>query len=71
MKRYLYYNYLGENGTLLSPILIPNTYHIKKYMLSADPGKLLTKDGSHKVSVVIIPESELNLWYEVEDIGQD
>lgn len=65
MNKVLYYNYLGENGTLLTTIYLNGVYHVKKYMLAADEGKLLTKDGVHTTPSVLIPESEIELWYEV------
>lgn len=65
MRQYVYYNYLGENGTVLTPVHIPGAYSIKKYMLAADDGKFLTKDGKNFVVTALIPESELSLWYEV------
>lgn len=71
MIKQLYYNYLGDNGTLLTPIHIPGVYCIKKYMIGPDDSsKMLTKDGIHFTRMVIIPESELDQWYEV-DIGQE
>jgi hypothetical protein len=72
MIKYLYYNYLGDNGTLLSPIHLPGVYCIKKYMISPDDdSKVLTKDGVNFTRVAIIPESEIDQWHEVDAIGQD
>lgn len=66
MKKRLYYNYLGDNGTLLTTIHIEGAYHIKKYMIDADKGKMLTKDGIILKTQALIPESEINEWYEID-----
>lgn len=65
MKKEFVYTYLGTNGTLTSTIFLENIYSVKKIELTASEGKLLTKDGIHKQQVVIIPEAELEEWYEV------
>ncbi len=66
MTKVLYYNYLGENGTLLTTIHIDGAYCIKKYMLDADSGKMLTKDGIILKTHTLVPESEVDEWYEVD-----
>lgn len=66
MKKTVCYTYLGDNGTLLTTIHIEGAYGIKKYMLSADEGKMLTKDGKNLTRSTIIPEADLALWYEVD-----
>ena len=66
MIKTLYYNYLGENGTLLTTIHLDGVYCVKKYMLDADEGKVLTKDGIKFKTQVLIPESEVELWYEID-----
>ena len=66
MKKRLYYNYLGDNGTLLTTIHIEGAYCVKKYMLDADEGKMLTKDGIILKTQAHIPESEIDEWYEVD-----
>ena len=40
-------------------------YHINKYQLVADEGKMLTKDGKTFTNVVMTNDDELDLWYEV------
>lgn len=65
MTKQVLYQYLGTNGTILSPIHLENIYCVKKLRLTADEGKQLTKDGKTKTFSIIIPEEELNLWREV------
>ena len=65
MIKTLLYEYLGTNGTLLTPIHLEDIYYVRKYKLQADNGKRLTKDDKHFTSVVIIPEDELEDWKEV------
>ena len=35
-------------------------------MLDADQGKLLTRDGKNFIHSILVPESEVDLWYEVD-----
>lgn len=72
MIKTLYYNYLGENGTLLTTIHLDGVYCVKKYMIDADEGKVLTKNGLNFKTQVLVPESEVDEWYEVDmPEGQD
>ena len=66
MTKTLYYNYLGENGTLLTTIHLDGVYCVKKYMIDADEGKALTKNGLNFKTQVLVPESEVDEWYEVD-----
>ena len=66
MTKTLYYNYLGENGTLLTTIYLDGIYCVKKYMIDADEGKVLTKNGLNFKTQVLVPESEVNEWYEID-----
>lgn len=59
------YEYLGTNGTILSPVHLEDIYYVRKLKLQADNGKKLTKDGKTFVKTVIIPEEELDEWQEV------
>ncbi len=59
------YEYLGTNGTILSPVHLEDIYYVRKFKLQADNGKKLTKDGKTFVKTVIIPEEELDEWQEV------
>ena len=65
MKKMIYYTYLGDNGTITTPLHIPNVYSIKQYLLVADKNKKLTKDGVKFIPSTLIPESDLELWYEI------
>lgn len=59
------YTYLGENGTLTTPIFLKDIYSIKKIKLIAASGCKLTKDYNSFYSSVIIPEAEINEWHEI------
>lgn len=65
MVKTVLYEYLGTNGTVLTPVHLEDIYYIRKLKLQADNGKRLTKDGKNKVISVIIPEEELSEWKEV------
>jgi hypothetical protein len=39
MQKELRYLYLGENGTVLTPIKLEGIYSVKKYLLIAEEGK--------------------------------
>ena len=66
MRKTLYYTYLGVNGTITSPVLLEGIYAVKKYQLIASDGKVLTKDDKIYVDSIMIPESDLELWKEVD-----
>ena len=71
MKKEVLYTYLGTNGIITTPIHIEDTYYIRKIRISADAGKVLTKDfGTSYVYSAIIPEEEVDLWVEFDDPGQ-
>ena len=59
------YEYLGTNGTILSPIHLEDIYYVRKLQLLADNNKRLTKNGKDFVQSVVIPEDELDQWKEV------
>lgn len=65
MVKTVLYQYLGTNGTILSPVHLEDIYYIRKLRLHADDGKRLTKNGSDKFVSVVIPEDELPEWKEV------
>ena len=65
MIKNVLYEYLGTNGTILSPIHLEDIYYVRKLKLQADNGKQLTKDGKSFVKTVIIPEEEFESWREV------
>ena len=65
MTKIVMYEYLGTNGTILSPVHLEDIYYIRKLRLIAGHDKRLTKNGKDFVQNVIIPEEELNQWKEV------
>lgn len=66
MTKTLFYTYLGTNGTLTTPIHLPNVYCVKKYQLVASNKKKLTKDGVTYFKTATIPVNEIDQWYEVD-----
>lgn len=68
MTKEVLYFYLGTNGSILSPVHLEDTYYVRKLLLKADEGKMLTKDNKNFVHTVRIAEEELPLWHEV--LGQ-
>ena len=71
MTRQALYQYLGTNGTILSPVHLEDIYYVKKYVLFAGPGKRLTKDYFTFVDTITVPEEDVNNWHEVDIEGQD
>ena len=65
MKKVALYEYLGTNGTILSPVHLEDIYYVKKWEITADPGKVLMKDGEKFGHSQIIPDEELSEWKEV------
>ena len=65
MTKIVMYDYLGTNGTILSPIHLEDIYYVRKLQLLADNNKRLTKNGKDFVQNVVIPEDELDQWKEV------
>jgi len=66
MTKQVMYMYLGTNGTICTPVHLEDIYYIRKYRLVADEEKKLTKDGIKFTCTAIIPEEELDEWYEVD-----
>ena len=64
MKKVILYHYLGTNGTITSPIHLEDIYYIRKLKLIANDGKCLT-NGIVKKNIVVIPESDEELWTEI------
>lgn len=60
-----YYIYLGENGSITSPVFLPNIYSICKVQLEADEGFMLT-NGEKIVKAIIVPEKEVGQWQEIK-----
>ena len=65
MTKEVLYLYTGTNGSILSPIHLEDTYYSRRLRLRADEGKALTKNGKDVYLTVVIPEEELELWYEI------
>ncbi len=65
MIKTVLYEYLGTNGTILSPVHLEDIYYVRKYKLQADNLKRLTKDGKNFIKEVVVPEEELEEWREV------
>lgn len=66
MIKTVLYEYLGTNGTILSPVHLEDIYYIRKLKLHAENGKRLTKDnGKTKCISIVIPEEELDEWKEI------
>lgn len=63
MTKQKLYKYIGYNGTITSPVLLPTIDRLELIELRADSGKYLT-DGTRKVYSVIVTESEVSLWTE-------
>lgn len=66
MKKIILYTYLGTNGTITSPVHLEDIYYIRKAQLTADEGYVLTKDNKTYHLSVIVSESEVNDWQEVQ-----
>lgn len=61
------YRYIGYNGTITSPVLLPDISNLVVYELRASAGKYLT-DGNRKVYSIIVSEADITNWQEVEGI---
>lgn len=71
MKKEIRYRYLGTNGVIDSPIHLEDIYYIRRVKLTADFGKVLTKDGGETTfPFVTVPEEEVPLWEEIDKPGQ-
>lgn len=70
MTKQYYYIYVGDNGSIESPVHLPNVPCVKKCRLYADENKLLTKDNKIFKHIVTIPVTEIDEWREVDNRGQ-
>lgn len=59
------YQYVGNNGILISPICIEGAYSARLVQLIAEDGKVLTKDGNSMIQSITVPENAVNSWYEI------
>ena len=69
MEKTVLYQYIGTNGIILSPVHLEDTYYIRKLSLKANKGCILTNGEIYRKNITI-PEEDLDLWFEVEDLGQ-
>lgn len=60
------YKYIGYNGTITSPVLLPNIDKLEVYELKAANGKILT-NGIEKYYSVIVTKETQNDWIEIMD----
>jgi hypothetical protein len=67
MKTTKLYRYIGYNGTLTTPILLPNIDHLEVVKLVANDGKILTNGDKTVYSIVVLPEDKA-LWTEIPDM---
>ena len=65
MTKTVLYTYFGTNGTITSPIHLPDIYSIIQIRLTADPGKILT-NGVRKEVSVLVTEETIDQWSEVD-----
>lgn len=65
MTKEVMYVYLGTNGTICSPVHLEDIYYIRKIRLWADNGKVITKDGKNYSYRALVPEDEVDQWYEI------
>lgn len=60
------YQYVGNNGILISPICIEGAYSARLVQLIAEDGKVLTKDGNSTIQSITVPENTIDNWYEID-----
>lgn len=61
------YKYIGYNGSVTTPILLPNIDHLEMVELVADPGHYLTNGSVKRLSVTIVA-SDVSKWIEVKGV---
>jgi hypothetical protein len=66
MTKTVLYQYLGTNGTIISPVHLEDTYYVRKIQLVAAPGCLLTNGTILKKSVMV-SEEDSEMWKEVPE----
>lgn len=60
------FKYIGLNGTIFSPVLIPKADKTEFIELKADEGKILTNGSVQKKIVLVLPEN-VSKWSEIAD----
>ena len=66
MIKEILYKYLGTNGVIISPVHLEDIYYVRNVKLTAEAGKLLTKDNKNFTKQIIVPEDEASNWTEVD-----
>lgn len=67
MTKQTIYKYIGYNGTVTTPILLPLD-KLELVRLTADDTKILT-DGIQELKSVIVPPEHVKDWKEIKDPG--
>jgi len=65
MIKQVMYEYLGTNGTILTPVHLEDIYYVRKIKLIAESGKQLT-DGKRIEKSVLIQEEDVENWSEID-----
>lgn len=60
------YKYIGYNGTITSPILLPNIEKLEMVELRAGNGKILKNGDKMVYSAIVLPE-DVEKWVEIID----
>lgn len=66
MTKTVMYKYMGYNGYITSPVLIPGVDHLKMIQLKAADGYVLT-NGERRAYIVTVIEDSVPDWIEVRD----
>jgi hypothetical protein len=69
MTKTVIYKYIGYNGSVTTPILLPNVDHLKMIRLKAADGHILT-NGEKRAYIVTVLEESVPDWIEVKDITE-
>ena len=70
-------HFVNEKGEPFDPVYaydprlvkVEDTYYIRKLSLKANKGCILTNGEIYRKNITI-PEEDLGLWFEIEDLGQ-
>ena len=66
MTKQVIYRYLGTNGIIDSPVHLEDIYYVRRIILQADDGKILT-DGNRKLRSVSVAEEDIDNWREIPE----
>ena len=66
MQKEVLYQYLGTNGSILSPVHLEDIYYVRKIHIVADKDKVITKNGKTFEKAITVPEEDADNWYEVD-----